>query len=264
MYKKIITHEGVHHADELLAIAFIQHLQGDLPIERTYTPTEADFNNPEIIILDIGRRLEPELSNFDHHQSGDIPATNLLVLEHFMPGKLNEFSELLKKHLFGYVDAVDRGHIIERPGKDFSVPTFNSIIRNLNNTEDGFDIALQFAKAALRSAIDTVQKEIGSRAHWEKLEKQGGIAIQHDVEHIVGWHELAEKDGVLLLVFPNVRQEGSYRITSRDTNILRIPKHEKQIFLHANRFTASYPDLESAVNHAVEIIASFNYNGADV
>lgn len=251
-YKKIITHAGTHHADEILAIATIHHFLGELPVERNFRPLEEDFNNPNIFILDVGRKLEPENSNFDHHQDGEISATNILILDHFC--KDEKLKGLLKKYLFSYVDAVDRGNIIEGKETDFSTPSFNSIIRNLNNLENGFEIALQIAKTTLAAAIATAEKAIESEERWNGLQKIGKIAIQHDADIIIGWREMAEKDGILALISPNIREKGAYQITSRDTEILKIPAHEKQTFLHANQFIAAYPDLESALQHAKEFL----------
>lgn len=251
-YKKIITHAGTHHADEILAIATIHYFVGELPIERNFRPTDDNFSDPEIFVIDVGQKLEPEKSNFDHHQDGSIPATNILVLNHLCENV--KLKELLKKYLFSYVDAVDRGNIVEGKETDFSTPSFNSIIRNLNNLENGFEIALQIAKTTLAAAIATAEKAIESEERWNGLQKIGKIAIQHDADIIIGWREMAEKDGILALISPNIREKGAYQITSRDTDILKIPAHEKQTFLHANKFIAAYPDLESALQHAREFL----------
>ena len=83
--KKIVTHAGTFHADELCALALLHTMFPDAPVERTYTPSEEDFQDPEVWVLDIGRRYEPELNNFDHHHDAELPATNMLVLRHFLP-----------------------------------------------------------------------------------------------------------------------------------------------------------------------------------
>ena len=254
--KKIITHAGTHHADELLAIATIHHFVGELAIERTYSPTNQDFEDPNILVLDIGMKLDSENGNFDHHQNGEIPATNVLVLDHFC--KDEKLKHLLLEYLFSYVDAVDRGIIIEGKDVEFHTPSFNSIIRNLNSLENGFEIALELAKTTLKSTIETAKKAIESEQTWSQLEKIGKIAIHHDKNYIVGWKEMAEKEGILALLSPNIRVEGSYQIISRDTEILKIPEHEKQTFLHANKFIASYPDFSSALNHAEEFLLQKN------
>ena len=44
--KKIVTHAGTFHADELCAIATLRLLYPGIPVERTYTPTPEDFSDP--------------------------------------------------------------------------------------------------------------------------------------------------------------------------------------------------------------------------
>jgi len=63
-------------------------------------------------VLDIGGRLESEKGNFDHHQNENITATNMLILNHFCNDE--KLKVLLRKQLFSYVDAVDRGIFFER------------------------------------------------------------------------------------------------------------------------------------------------------
>lgn len=45
-------------------------------------PTKAELDNPEVWVVDIGYRYEPEKHNFDHHQSLNCPASFVLVAEY--------------------------------------------------------------------------------------------------------------------------------------------------------------------------------------
>jgi uncharacterized UPF0160 family protein len=256
-YKKIITHGATFHADEILAIAVIEYSTATLPIERKFANqiTEAEYNDASVLILDVGRRLEPSLGNFDHHQDGNVPATNMLILDHFC--KDLELKAKLQKYLFSYVDKVDRGHIVET-GEEMQTPTFNSIIRNLNGLEDGFELALQVARIALAGAVNTSEKAIAGEKAWNALEKLNGIAIDHSTNIIPNWRELAEEEDIVMMVSPNLR--GGYQITSRDTNIFKVEPHPQQSFLHANQFLAVYPDFETAKAHAVEMAQAFRHS----
>ena len=86
--KKIITHGGNAHLDDLMAcaIALVDRTWGSLENGRTATaeaaladacegvvierrdPTEDELANPHVLVLDVGGRYEPEKGNFDHHQ----------------------------------------------------------------------------------------------------------------------------------------------------------------------------------------------------
>lgn len=69
--KYIVTHPGSAHADELWAIACVLTAHGMSPKEVVVyrrEPTEDELEDPEVWVLDVGGRHEPEKHNFDHHQ----------------------------------------------------------------------------------------------------------------------------------------------------------------------------------------------------
>ncbi|RJP93944.1 MAG: hypothetical protein C4518_04735 [Desulfobacteraceae bacterium] len=83
MNKLIITHPGSAHFDDFFAISLVLAVNNDVTytIERRY-PTDEELANPEIWVIDVGMKLEPDLRNFDHHQSADTPASFMLVADH--------------------------------------------------------------------------------------------------------------------------------------------------------------------------------------
>lgn len=87
--KKIITHGGKAHLDDLVACAlalvdgtwgYLENGQHDVSLVRALyrasdnvvmerrEPTEKELENPNVLVLDVGDRYEPEKDNFDHHQ----------------------------------------------------------------------------------------------------------------------------------------------------------------------------------------------------
>jgi len=79
----IITHPGGAHFDEVTAISLVLtvHKTSEFTVERR-EPSEAELNDPNIWVIDVGDRHEPEKRNFDHHQSLDCPASFVLVAEY--------------------------------------------------------------------------------------------------------------------------------------------------------------------------------------
>jgi len=68
---KIITHDGVAHLDEVWAIASLFLANPALKsaeIIRTRDIPEEAFEDKTTIIVDVGRKYEPQNLNFDHHQ----------------------------------------------------------------------------------------------------------------------------------------------------------------------------------------------------
>jgi Uncharacterised protein family (UPF0160) len=79
----IITHPGSAHFDEVTAVSLILAVHADavFRIERR-EPLPAELADPDVWVVDIGNRHEPEKRNFDHHQSLDCPAAFVLVAEY--------------------------------------------------------------------------------------------------------------------------------------------------------------------------------------
>ena len=68
---KIITHSGHAHRDDFLSVCFVLAMCSEhqnMPSVYRRDPTESELNDPNVVVIDIGERHEPHLSNFDHHQ----------------------------------------------------------------------------------------------------------------------------------------------------------------------------------------------------
>lgn len=77
----LIIHPGGAHMDDLLTVALLTPLIPGLKIERR-EPTEAEINDPRVMVADIGRVYDPERRCFDHHQDAGLPASFVLVLQY--------------------------------------------------------------------------------------------------------------------------------------------------------------------------------------
>lgn len=248
-FKKILTHAGVFHADEVLAIATIKSLFSyEIPIERVNEVSEEDMQDPQVLVLDIGGEYNPELGNFDHHHDRDLSATNVLVLHHFVD---SSYREKLRKHLFQYVSDVDTGTI--PGGWTEGIPTFNAIIRNLNGVLS-FEETVSIAKTILKGYINTTKVAIETENYYFSLERAyEKVVIEEKGTFIPEWKELAKQEGILLMLSPNAR--GGWQLVSRDSQVLKITKAEGQTFLHASGFMAVYADKETALKHAKKIVS---------
>ncbi len=79
----IITHPGSSHFDEMAAISLILAVYADTEFRiGRREPVPAELDNPDVWVVDIGNRHEPEKHNFDHHQDTDCPAAFVLVAEY--------------------------------------------------------------------------------------------------------------------------------------------------------------------------------------
>lgn len=251
--KKIVTHGGHFHADEMSALALLLLLFPDTPYDRTYTPTPEDFEDPTVIVMDIGRRYEPHLNNYDHHQDASLPASNMLILKHFVTE--GREADLLREYLFQYISDNDTGLVVENQNGIVSPPTISGIIRACNNLPPDIaeKTALNIAYSATWAYLEMAKKRIAGEEMWAKtIRPFPGVVVHDSLDHIVGWSDLAKKDDVIFLIDHNPR--GGWQMTSRDSKTWPIPEHPDQTFLHNSRFIAAYPTLEVALEHAESIL----------
>ena len=80
----IITHPGGAHKDDFLACS-VMLAKHPVSIVRK-DPEDAELDDPDVCVIDVGHRHEPGKNNFDHHQfpRDHVPTCALsLVLQHF-------------------------------------------------------------------------------------------------------------------------------------------------------------------------------------
>lgn len=112
--KYIVTHGGKPHLDDAMACALVmcakgkmqaydppvgQYLNDYIPVYRR-DPTAGELKDPAVVVVDVGGRYEPGLSNFDHHQleRTDRRCAMLLVASHIrVPGTGELFAEVMPK-----------------------------------------------------------------------------------------------------------------------------------------------------------------------
>ena len=69
--KTIVTHGGHAHRDDFLSVCFVLAMcaeENNVPLVERRDATTTDLNDPNIVVIDVGEKHQPELSNFDHHQ----------------------------------------------------------------------------------------------------------------------------------------------------------------------------------------------------
>lgn len=65
----IIIHGGRAHKDEVLALMVALGSMSQTPKVYRKDPSEEELNNPNILIMDVGKQYNPQLLNFDNHQT---------------------------------------------------------------------------------------------------------------------------------------------------------------------------------------------------
>jgi len=273
MIDKIITHPGGAHKDEFLACAILL-AEHDVPVFRQ-DPSEEDLLNPEIAVIDIGLRHQPNLHNFDHHQfpRDAKPTCSLsLVLDHYGI----------------YEDALSFCPWLEvaewfdcRGPKDTSewLGIDRETVGKLNSPLD-ITILQSFAKSAqhlpgepiwelmkmigeellqyirnLRTRIEEVARvaEVWELHHSEDSFKVMFVPRnQNQIEEVsgaMGWHikELGMEEEVVAMVYPDSRGEGYGMKRFNDCSEIdfsKIENDKKVRFAHARGFIAKVEPVE--------------------
>ena len=256
--KKLLTHDGVFHADEIFAIALIKCVFSSviIKVERTRDITTDDMEDPEIWVLDQGKVYNPELHNFDHHQEKELESTNVLVLEYLKEQKY--LIEGLYERLiwpFESISEIDRNGS-ESLGLD-NVFHVNALIRALNSSGDTIDPSVRFEDAVYVAMlyIDSMMQFISNKIKWKaaydnsKLVYDVIAELHADDPFPVNWKEYATHPFL-------VERQGSdpdkykWKLHSCDSKEYPIKATGRENFIHVNKFIAVYDTLEKMIESA--------------
>jgi uncharacterized UPF0160 family protein len=288
--KKIITHAGVFHADDVFAAALLQQTF-NIPIKRKFPSelTEEEMNDPTIFVLDMGRELDPRNSNYDHHQEmirdneGYPMATAGLIWKEVGEAYLDQIGiprnltypvwERLRNNLIRPLDAsdADASFRIESScsGGELRTPTIPALISTLNHhdisarkTQDkafaeAAKIALQILIAYTRSAIAWV----GKTANFKAEEYQDGKVLV--MREFCPWQEIVHEKypKAQIIIFPSPRPESPWAVqmvpakpgarTFRNDHIGIQRPEGFEGFIHQGKFIAGCASFEEAMNLAL-------------
>jgi len=165
--RKVITHNGIFHADDVMSIALIKEQVNEIPVERTRNISIEDINDPEVWVVDVGGEFNHELNNYDHHQSKELDASCILVL------KALTYEGLIGRELYEELESsFEAISFIDRNGPaSMNGFQFNTLIKSFNALENGFDIAVNVCRKYIQSCKATVQKSVESQEIWDRGEK---------------------------------------------------------------------------------------------
>lgn len=98
-------------------------LKPDFNVQYRPQVTAEELASPEVLIWDIGRRFEPDLGNFDHHQDHTLGATPIILLQAL---------GLEPSALDRYVDLGDRGIFLRVPQPHPYAETLHGMAAGIN------------------------------------------------------------------------------------------------------------------------------------
>lgn len=262
MKSLIVTHPGKAHFDEFLAISLILADYGKKQgknhgkdqgetgfiIERR-DPDAKELDDPDVWVVDVGGRYEPEKKNFDHHQDINLGGSFILVADYLgLSDKLKNMS------WWSFKDRMDRFGPVNM-AKEFGV---ESLIETYSPFEAWFltlfgknpssvcHLMHQFGVFIIEQADFLAQK----LSFWDKCErikikgKTAIIGLTEDSSGLDDYCRSLSKDFVDIAISYDRRGKGwrLYRIETLHDNqavdFTRIEAYDEILFAHKNGFIA--------------------------
>jgi len=243
---KIITHNGYAHFDEFLAISLIlaRHDDTHFFIERR-EPIEKELEDPNIWVVDIGNRYEPNLKNFDHHQDLKLPASFVQVADYL------ELREILEKSpWWSFKDQIDR-----RGGFKMAEQLGIESLESLSSPLENFFLGL-FAESPIsvyqqmkvfgKNLIANCYRLKEQISFWENCEqinikdKKVIVGFTDETFGSVQYCESLDNPPTVRVNYDG-RGDGWSMSTIKDAdgiNFFKIQDHEQVKFAHRNGFIA--------------------------
>lgn len=291
---KVGTHNGVFHADDVMACAILSIAHNhEIEIIRTRNPKTLDDCT---IVCDVGGVYDPANNRFDHHQrSFDLVRPNGikyssagLVWEkfgHMICGQ--EVWEKVNSSLIQGIDALDNGQKLHSEGskvfQGMQVQSFSSLIAMLNPTwqEPNDEASMLFAfRKAMDMAIEILWRSIRAAEGEVAAKKIVETAIENAVsgvvvlEQFVPWQEtVVNHPEIIYVVFPDHNGQwmvqcapkalGSFESRRplpeswaglRDSKFAQASGDPDGIFCHAGRFICGSGSKKGAIFLALKAL----------
>jgi hypothetical protein len=242
---KIITHSGVGHADDFLAVSLLLHMFPEATVERvSELPNKIE---EDAFVVDIGGKYEPPRF-LDHHQNSDIPSSFMLVLKEVF-GISNDFGKDLAFYDLKDRYGVTRACQVLEVKNDILSPIESAIISVWSSVSalkpgDPLHVVMQKIGENIVKAIRAREETKLNLMKSEKISiKEGVIIFYPESNPNVGLiKEFVPK--VIGIVKPNSRVPTQTDIVSVDNNALFRPEsivHRAElnpVFLHKTGFMA--------------------------
>lgn len=252
--KKVVTHNGSFHPDDVFAVATLQLVFGVENIEVIRSRSPKDFERADIVV-DVGMVYDPEKGRFDHHQSdGPIRENGLpyaafgLVWKEFgeqLCGS-KEISRKIEERIIQPIDAGDNGvALFELKSFEVSPIEIQDVIFSYHpvgdSTNDEFDknfiLAADFARNYLARKISKATYSETQKKKAEKIYEQATDKSLIVIEEHISKSCFIKFEDTLVVVSPLNDEEGRWKVTT-------LPVDKNNMFAHRVLFPQSWASLE--------------------
>lgn len=237
---KIITHDGIFHADDAMAVALILEFIKDVAVYRTRDITEKDKLDKNVWIVDVGGEYNPLLHNFDHHQDSSLPSACLLVLYYLLGIKKVSTEEYIElEEAIKSISSIDCNGFQNEPHF-----VFNSLIKSFNYLDvNSWITAVYVCRQYIKSRRSVAKQSAQSEKIWSEGEKIG-TNIKVCESFPINWKKYNEEK---ILVYPFATK---WNVITTNPDELPLKSTGKEEFIHSNLFIAAFKNKEEAIECA--------------
>lgn len=274
----IATHDGVFHADEVLATAMFL-LSTEQNVQMVRSRNKDIYANADLV-FDLGLDYSPEKGRYDHHhEAGGVMsqrfgfedcATAGLVWDWFGPAvvvkhfqntpslvegiDLADIVREVHERFISDIDAIDTGN--RRPEK--GEYTFSHAVSSFNPTGDGnrdvaFRQAVMWVMPVIGTEINKAVARLRDREYLSSVFKDAEKVAVFD-RYPEGWQELCPEN-IERVIFPRIG--GGYTVQKPAGRSDLVSQEEalellgdELIFVHAARFVGAAKTLPGAITLA--------------
>ena len=256
--RKIVTHGGNAHMDDLLGTALLAYKYG-APVERVIS---VDAFEDETIYLDIGRRYEPPYF-LDHHQDLEIPCSLVLVVKHHFP----ELVDALELPEMKFIDVRDRFGLHRAIGVEIPSETlfFERVftrwfanIQYISPEDEEYQVLRWLGRRFynyLRERVEEM-REIAEALENAVEMTVNGVKILVLDKAVPPYEVMNRRGDVQVIIQPSSRNPEQYSVIklSRYQDMISLDKVAEKlrergrlVFYHANKFMLVGRDKESVL-----------------
>jgi len=246
MTNKIITHNGVFHADEVFGVALILMLVPEMAGAKVIRTRNKEVVREGDWVIDVFGEYAPTKRKYDHHQDSNLPAACILVLDDIKDRLVEKAWEFLRKKMMP-ISLIDTGNPLMRGalGEIGKVPlaypelseyklvvTYNQIISDFNrdsgNEEDQlkqFTQAVASAASIIITWLDELNRKELDDAAWGKggyYKANGKVFVNVTLHHIKSWTVRAQQASIaaeapIAMFYVGPGDDGTTILMSRDS-----------------------------------------------
>lgn len=263
LFKRVVTHSGLFHADEVFAVALIEYFFKTLcQVTRTRdlsTIVEGQADR-DVWVIDVGGKFKPEMNNFDHHQDRGLMASNVLVWEELKhQRKVPDYGPAYN-HMYEFLGTiagfdVNTGGIHQKWSQftdtyGHGLRHVNMLIRSFNRNSSSVDEqnrqfrkAVDFAKEMIHNEWYAAQ-QIAQQA---RIYSDGFELSDSDVMFFYEFCSIWKEKGHMLAMMPHT---DGWMVQTANTGEYPLPADENAKFLHASKFMIIFESRIHAERYA--------------